>query len=47
MLVIPLLRGFDKNLGNPVVKKVGSIRLRIVEGYVFYLSTIPHPHFQP
>jgi hypothetical protein len=36
----PLAPRIDKNLGNPVVKRCKSVRLRIVGGYVFYLSTV-------
>jgi hypothetical protein len=39
-LVIPLLRGLTRTLGSRGEKGVGSVRLRIVEGYVFYLSTV-------
>jgi hypothetical protein len=37
----PLAPRIDKNLGNPVVKRCRSVRLRIVGGYVFYPSTSP------
>jgi hypothetical protein len=38
-LVIPLLRGLTRTLESRGEKGVGSVRLRIVEGYVFYPST--------
>jgi hypothetical protein len=34
----------DKNLWNPVVKRCRFVRLRIVSGYVFYLSTAGRVH---
>jgi hypothetical protein len=42
----PLSPRIDKNLGNPVVKRYRTVRLRIVGGYVFYPSTMapPVPH---
>jgi hypothetical protein len=39
-LVIPLLRGLTRTLGTVVKKVWGSVRLQIVEGYVFYPSTL-------
>jgi hypothetical protein len=38
-LVIPLLRRLTRTLGIPDEKGVGSVRLRIIEGYVFYPPT--------
>jgi hypothetical protein len=42
----PLAPRIDKNLGNSVVKRCRSVRLRIVGRYVFYPSTMapPVPH---